>query len=379
MSSTFSNPAPSTCKAVGIRRGARTTAALLLLAAAFASAQDFGSHTLPAELADPAAKVVGAMNKAPNNGRALGYSEGPACDSEGNLYFTEDNAGSGNIWKLATTGATSNFYNGPGLPNGLEFDNSGKLFSAEKGGIATYDKTGAASRAMLPMNPALNAGYRVNDLSIASNGAMWFTNHAQGNQFFYRDAAGKVTTYESSSPLGMGIPNGIEYVEEKKMLLVLSDGDKKAYRFDVADDGTLSNKTTFAAIAEPDGLTLDEKGNIYLCSYNDGIIYVYAPTGGAAIGKITVGGKTGNVVNCVFGGADGKTLFMTGNGGAYKLQMKVGGRKRPGATGLVRYPGRYLMASAAPSKGAGAYTLEGRKVESRLPASLMLVTSPLSR
>jgi gluconolactonase len=354
----------------------RKTAAALLLGACCAAAQDFGTHTLPADLADPAAKVLGAMNKAPNNGRNLGYSEGPACDAEGNLYFTEDNAGSGNIWKLAITGQTSNFYNGPGLPNGLEFDNSGKLFSAEKGGIATYDKTGGASRAMLPMNPPLNANYRVNDLSIASNGAMWFTNHAQGNQFFYRDPAGKVTTYESSNPLGTTIPNGIEYIEEKKMLLVLSDGDKKAYRFDVADDGTISNRTTFAAIAEPDGLTLDEKGNIYLCSYNDGIVYVYASTGGAPLGKITVGGKTGNVVNCVFGGADGMTLFMAGNGGTYKLQMKVGGRKRPGSAGLARV-GRYSLASAA--KGSGAYSLDGRKVASRVPASLLLLTASLSR
>jgi gluconolactonase len=229
---------------------------------------------------------------------------------------------------------------------------------------------------MLPMNPALTAAYLLNDLSIASNGAMWFTNHTQGNQFFYRDPAGKVTTYQSGNPLGMPAPNGIEYIEEKKMLLVLSDGDKKAYRFDVADDGTISNKTTFATIAEPDGLTLDEKGDIYLCSFNDGIIYVYAPTGGAAIGKITVGGKTGNVVNCVFGGADGKTLFMTGNGGAYKLQMKVGGRKRPGATHLARMPGRYTLAPAIKS---GVYTLEGRKVDARIPASLLLLTAPLSR
>ncbi|MDB5051791.1 MAG: SMP-30/Gluconolaconase/LRE-like region-containing protein [Fibrobacteres bacterium] len=358
----------------------RKAVSCLLLGAAAVAAQDFGSHTLPADLADPAAKVLGAMNKAPNNGRNLGYSEGPACDAEGNLYFTEDNAGSGNIWKLTTAGQTSNFYNGSGLPNGLDFDSSGKLYSAEKGGIAVYEKSGAASRTMLPMNPTLNAGYRVNDLSLASNGAMWFTNHAQGNQFFYRSPAGKVTTYESSNPLGMTIPNGIEYIEEKKMLLVLSDGDKKAYRFDVADDGTISNKTTFATIAEPDGLTLDEKGNIYLCSYNDGIIYVYAPAGGAAIGKITVGGKSGNVVNCIFGGADGKTLFMTGNGGAYKLQMKVGGRKRPG-TVSIRSPG-LRNTLVTPSRADGfsrGYTLEGRKVDLRAPASIMLVTSPLSR
>jgi gluconolactonase len=356
-------------------------AALLLAGTLSVQAQEFGSHNLPAELSDAGTKVLGVMNKAPSTNRALGYSEGPVGDAEGNLYFTEDNAGAGNIWKVTAAGVASNFYNGPGMPNGLEFDNQGKLFSAEKGGVAQYDKSGSTTRTMIPMNPGLNQNYRVNDLTIASNGWMFFTNHANGHQFFFRDATGKVTTYEQGSAVGVNTPNGIEYIEEKKMLLVTGDGAKKVFRFDVKEDGTVSNRTEFASINEPDGLTLDEKGNIYVASYAEGAVHVF-DTAGKLLGKITVNGNStpaGNTSNCVFGGVDGKTLFITGDLGAFKLQMKVAGRKRPGTVGVSRP--RYSLAplSRAGRTGASGYTLSGRKLETRAPAALMIVTSPLSR
>jgi gluconolactonase len=372
---------PESLRNLHVTRSAFRSAArlaCLALLPGIVAAQDLGTHTLPADLADASAKVLGALNKDPKTNRALNYSEGPGCDAEGNLYFTEDNAGAGNIWLVPVTGTASNFYNGPGMPNGLEFDNAGKLFSAELGGIAKYDKSNSNTRVMIPMNPSLASNIRINDVTIASNGGMFFANHAGGNQFFYRDPTGKVTTYNQGGNLGVTIPNGPEYVEEKKMLLVTGDGAKRVFRFDVKDDGTVSNRTEFATVNEPDGLTLDEKGNVYVASYNDGAIYAFGPTGGAPLGKITIrGGAQGNASNVAFGGADHKTLFITGNGGAYKLQMKVAGRVRPGTTALR--PG-FLRASAAPVRGFSAgYTLSGRKVDLRKPAALLIVTAPLAK
>jgi gluconolactonase len=357
----------------------RVTSALLLLALGTTGAQDLGTHTLPLDLADASAKVLGALNKAPGNNRNLGYSEGPVGDTEGNLYFTEDNAGAGNIWKVTPSGVGSNFYNGPGMPNGLEFDNAGKLFSAEKGGIAKYDKSDSKTRTMIAMNPALNADFRVNDLSIASNGGMYFTNHANGHQFFFRDATGKVTTYEQGGSLGVNTPNGVEYIEEKKILLVTGDGADKVFKFDVKDDGTVSNRTEFIkTIKEPDGLTVDEKGNVYVASYDSGSVYVYgpngSPTGEPYIGKIKIGnGGGGNASNCTFGGVDNKTLFITGNGGAYKVQLKVAGRKRPGSTHL-RY--RLAIPTSSPNTAADGYSINGKKISGEKPSTLLLLSIP---
>lgn len=368
-------------------RNMHVTSALSLLIAVAVAAQDAGTFKLPEDLADGASKVTSIMSRSPLGGRNLGYSEGPVGDAEGNLYFTEDNAGSGNIWKVPPAGQPSNFYNGAGMPNGLEFDNAGKLYSAEKGGVAVYDvKTGSSSRKMIAMDPLtsadeVNSGWRVNDLTVASNGGMFFTNHANGNQFFYRNPAGKVKAYTwtngmAASALPVQIPNGAEYIEEKKMLLVTADGPAKVYRYDVADDGTVSNKKEFASVKEPDGLTVDEKGNVYVASYGDGTVYVYSPEGGTAIGWIKLGnGGGGNTSNCAFGGTDGKTLFITGNGGAYKIPMKVKGRVRPGSVNLLRRGTLDHRARAAKADFAG-WTFDGRKVEAKRPAALIL-TAPI--
>jgi hypothetical protein len=113
----------------------------------------------------------------------------------------------------------------------------------------------------------------------------------------------------------------------------------------VADDGTVSNKQTFATpIDEADGLTFDEKGNAYFASYNEGKVIVFSPTG-MRLGDISIltppptydvsPGIRANTSNCVFGGSDNKTLFITGDGGLYQIKLKVAGRLRPGlATAL---------------------------------------------
>lgn len=355
------------------------SAAAILSGVMCAAAQDYGSHTLPANLADPATKIEGVMNKDPlNASRKMGYCEGPAADANGNVFFTEDIGTNGNIWKVTAQGVGSRFYSGPALPNGMEFDPQGKLVACENNSISFYDTNGMRTPLTMTGSPELK---RVNDVSISSKGAMFFTNHGTGNTFFYRSPEGEVTSYnESLTPaVGLKIPNGIEYIEEKKMLLVNSDGAAKVYRFDVADDGKVSNKTEFASVAEPDGLTVDELGNIYIASYNDGAINVFDPTGKKLLGKITVkgdGNQSGNTSNCVFGVSD-KCLYITGDGGLFKLRMKVGPRVRPGSTGLS-HPAGITLAPAARSVGA-IYDLAGRRVEVRMPAALRLLTSPLSR
>lgn len=344
----------------------RRSAAALALGAGLASAQDFGGHNLKIEFAEAGEKVMAVMNKAPNGGRNLGYSEGPVVDAGGNLYFTEDtpNGGSGNIWKVTAAGVTSSFYNGPGMPNGLEFDNSGKMFSAELASVATYDvNVGGSSRVKLPMSVTLVADIRVNDVSVGSNGGVWFTNHSRGNQYFYRDPSGQVTTYGNTAPLGVAVPNGIEWIEEKKQLLVCSSNDNKVYSFDVGTDFKASNKKTFSDVPVPDGLTVDANGNVYVASYGAGKVYVFGPNGGASLGEIDV--KTGGdkrISNCTFGGPGNKTLFMTGTAGAYKIQMKIAGRVRPGSVGIRTGALKLRPGNRSFTDG---FTLAGRKVNLR--------------
>ena len=125
--------------------------------------------------AEPGTKVRLVTNKSTKRSSGiLGYSEDPAVDAEGNLCFSEDqDQSSGNIWKVEIDGKGTIFYSGPSMPNGMEFDPQGRLIACEKGNVSVFNSAG--TRTPLPMNPASNAGWRINDLTISSSGAMFFT------------------------------------------------------------------------------------------------------------------------------------------------------------------------------------------------------------
>jgi gluconolactonase len=319
--------------------------AIALYADLPARAQSLGTVALPADLAEANAQVEAVLNKEPGNAsKYLGYSEGPAVDADGNLFFSEMDGD--RIFKVTPQGVGSVFYSLKHKSNGMEFDPQGRLIVCQQGAIAVLDKEG--NRTLLTNTGSGFNLQTLNDITIGSNGAMYLTNHSTGNMIFHRSPSGAITTYP-----GTKVPNGIEWLEEKKILLVASSDDSKVYQFDVAEDGALSNKRDFAPVPVPDGMTADEKGNIYVASWSQGVIHVLSPAG-QALGKITVKnpnpgdpyGAGGNTSTCAFGGPGNKTLYITGDGGAYKVQLKVAGRVRPGST-LVKARSR-TGAVAAP-------------------------------
>lgn len=291
--------------------------------------QTYGTVSLDASLADAGAVVRGVLNKHPVSNADLGFCEGPSVDAAGNIFFTEQAAAvSFRILKVTHSGQGSEFATGF-KSNGTEFDPQGRLTVCQTSSIATYSATGA--RTVLASLPGEVA---VNDLTIGSTGAMYFTNW--GSNVYHRSAAGVVTTFS-----GYSTSNGIEWIEERNKLLLSQDGPDQVWVYDVAANGTLSNGKVFAPIAEPDGITVDEKGNIYIASWQDGKVHVFDSTArslgtitvtAAGNGQGTTSGQGGNVSNMVIG-AD-KVLYITGDGGLYAVQLKVGPRLRPGTTGL---------------------------------------------
>jgi gluconolactonase len=282
--------------------------------------------TLPAELAAPDAKVETVLE-------GLSYSEGPAFDPDGNLFFSEDpDVQTGRIWKITPEGTKSVFKDPSRGSNGLEFDSQGRLVICMLDSVIRVEKDGKVT-VLAAKGGSLNLG-RVNDLSIASSGAMFFTN-LNGNTLFFRGTDGQIKTRTFNSV------NGVEWIEEKGILYVASGGLQKC-KVDSAT-GEVSGCATFAG--GTDGLTTDVNGNVYRASWSDGKVFVHDSTGKqlgsiAIVAKEVQGkrfspGNGGNTSNCAFGGPDRKTLYITGDGGCYKVALKVAGRLRPGgSTGL---------------------------------------------
>jgi gluconolactonase len=95
--------------------------------------------------------------------------------------------------------------------------------------------------------------------------------------------------------------------------------DRKIWKYDIKADGTLANKTFFAPKGS-DGMTIDERGNVYLTS---GKVWVYSPED-ELIQEIELPENPSNVC---FGGKDRRTLFITARTSVYALKMNVKGVK----------------------------------------------------
>lgn len=114
-------------------------------------------------------------------------------------------------------------------------------------------------------------------------------------------------------------PNGIIGSADGKCLSVADIKDQKTYKYDINKNGTLSNRRLFAPMGS-DGMTLDNKGNLYLTGQG---VTVFDPQGNKIL-NIPLPGWTANVC---FGGIHRDILFITSSKSVYTLQMNVKGIK----------------------------------------------------
>ena len=111
---------------------------------------------------------------------------------------------------------------------------------------------------------------------------------------------------------------------DRKILYVADNGARTIWKYGVNEDGSLSNGSLLIDMAKDcggggDGMTIDERGNIYCAGA--GAVWIWNPRG-ELLASIK---PPESPANCVFGGVDGKTLFMTARGGFYSVQMNVAG------------------------------------------------------
>ncbi len=106
-------------------------------------------------------------------------------------------------------------------------------------------------------------------------------------------------------------------------LLYVTDYNASLVRvFDVANDGPFRSLGRSSTVAGPDGMAVDEAGNLFVASYNGGAIEVFAPDG-EHWGTIDL---PGSASNCAFGGADGRTLYITTGTALYRVRLAHPGR-----------------------------------------------------
>lgn len=260
--------------------------------------------------------------------RQFSFTEGASTDKAGNVFFTDQP--NNKIWKYDTDGKLSVFMDKTNRSNGTYFDAKGNLISCADESNELIKISTSKKITVLLKNYNGHTFNGPNDCWVNSSGDIYFTDpyykrdywkrtkpdSLLGGQFLYLLKNKKTNAVRIDSALTQ--PNGIVGTPNGKYLYVADFGVSKTYRYDINKDGSINNRQEFIQQAS-DGMTLDEKGNLYI-------------TGNG----VTVFNKEGNKIahidipekwtaNICFGGKNKDVLFITASEAVYTLEMNVKG------------------------------------------------------
>jgi gluconolactonase len=265
-----------------------------------------------------------------------GYCEGIVFDRNGLAYISDTD--NGKVYRVTPDGKAS-IWAIIGAPNGhkilgdgthlicdgkthsvLHVDANGKTI-----GVGSSESDGKPLRAP-------------NDLTLDPKGGFYFTDPGESNlqnpigTIHYVDPAGKTHTVAQ----GLAFPNGIVLRPDGKTLLVGESNYNHILSFEVLSPGKLGPKKVFAKLPakegdqvgdEPDGMCLDEKGNLYVAHYGMHQVQVVSPEG-----QIIHRHEAGNLLtsNVAFAGPNMDQLYITGaltrektsHGALFRLDLK---------------------------------------------------------
>ena len=263
-------------------------------------------------------------------GSGYSFTEGPAVDSEGNVYFTDQPNDKIYKWS-AVDGSVSLFMEGTKRSNGMYFNSEGHLISCAD-----------LKNQLVKIHPDKNMqvildgfqGNRLNgpnDLWIHPNGRIYITDAFYKRKWWEHEEKEieKENVYcffPENNELrivedGLVRPNGIVGTPNGKTLYVADIEDNKTYQYKISKDGSLGKRKLFAE-AKSDGMTIDDNGNVYVTN-TEGVTVFNKK--GEQIEQIPTGERW--TANVVFGGKDRNTLFITAMGSVYTMDMKVHGVK----------------------------------------------------
>ena len=283
--------------------------------------------TVDAVRAQPRPVANGATVELVDDG--FEFTEGPVW-YDGALLFSDIPANT--VYQWTPDGGTRVFMEPSGHANGLAVDSSGGLLLAQHDGAVAHRTEDGSTRALA----GTYGGKRLNspnDLTVASDGSIYFTDPPYGVDEEARELS--FSGVYRLSPEGeltlltkeFSRPNGICLSPDESTLYVNDSQETIIRAYDVTPDGGIENGRQFAAPSDPDaegstdGMKVDRNGNLY--TTGPGGIWVYAPDG-TQLARIAVPKAPTNVA---FGGPDRSTLYITARPHVYRVPVNVPGSR----------------------------------------------------
>jgi gluconolactonase len=258
------------------------------------------------------------------------FLEGPAFDSAGNLFIVD--IAWGRIIKIAPDGAMTVVAEYDGEPNGMKVMADGSLMVADyKHGLMRIDPaTGAVQEHCTRYRLERFKG--VNDLTVAADGAIWFTDQGQTG---LQDPTGRIFRLDPKGDLslvldGIPSPNGLVLSPDERILYIGVTRGNAVWRMPIMPDGGPSKVGIFVQLSGglggPDGLALTDAGGVVVAHAGLGCVWIFS-----AIGKplYRVQCPQGLMTtNIAFGGPDMRDLYITesATGQILKARLPVPGK-----------------------------------------------------
>lgn len=257
------------------------------------------------------------------------FTEGPAADASGNVFFTDQPNDAIYEWS-ATDNSITRFMGPAGRANGLFFDREGNLWAAADAQNQLWKIAGDKAVTVVVDDFEGKRLNGPNDLWIDPKGGIYFTDPfylrsywAHNNQEIKAQRVYYLPPHATRPVIaadGFVRPNGIIGTPDGSMLYVADIGDGKTYVYQIGPEGHLSHRKRFTTLGS-DGMTIDHLGNVYLTG--DGVNVFNAS--GMRILHLPVPERW--TANVTFGGATGNVLFITAMDSVYTLEMNVHGAR----------------------------------------------------
>ncbi len=256
----------------------------------------------------------------------FGFTEGPAADARGAVYFSDGRNDSIHIWRQGRSAEL--FTDDSTDANGMMFDAGGELFVCEGAAhrVVAFNVNNKSKRILCreidgqPFNEP-------NDLAIDRFGGFYFSdpNYQHRGQpttmkedVYYRFNDGRVVRVSTVCFK----PNGVLLSADGRTLYVADSRGQRVFCYDVSAPGRLEGERLWLDRlgANPDGMSLDEHGNLYVCCGKGGL-KIFDPQA-QPIGQIDV-----YAANCCFGGPDFRTLCIASIDKFLCIRSKASGVK----------------------------------------------------
>ena len=261
------------------------------------------------------------------DGRRAGFLEGPSADRDGNLLCVDIQAG--RVYRISPDKHWDVIVEYDGTPNGLKLHKDGRAFIADrKNGLMVLDPATGKIETLLS-GPAAGQKFKgLNDLHFASNGDLYFTDQGRtGLQdptgHVYRlTAGGGLDTIIANAPS----PNGLVLSKRENALYLAVTRANAIWRIDLDDSARRAGLFVQLPCAGPDGVALDDDGNVVVAHPTLGAVWVFSRIGLPLHYIRTCAGPM--TTNIAFGGADNKTLFITEShtGSILSVRLATAGR-----------------------------------------------------